>query len=101
MVAGISSSEPTTVPINGEYRVNVDKYVLPRPSNVATLGDIANTNTDCANPMYQSKTLNTPSPLHIVTDATGAIWLMVGIDSGFEGASHIYYQSIRITATPM
>ena len=48
------------------------------------LGNIAGTNTDCSRPRFEWKTLTSPAPLMARSDATGTLWLMFGIDSGFE-----------------
>ncbi|MBA2557859.1 MAG: hypothetical protein H0V12_11040, partial [Chloroflexi bacterium] len=37
---------------------------------------------------------------HIVrTDRRGHLWLLVGIDSGFEGATTLYFQTIEVSLT--
>ena len=34
------------------------------------------------------------------TDASGRLWLVVGVDSGFEGSTSVYITSIRVAFTP-
>jgi hypothetical protein len=36
----------------------------------------------------------------VTADETGAIWFIVGTDSGFEGLTTLYYDAISITLAP-
>jgi hypothetical protein len=38
---------------------------------------------------------NSNTPMKVFSNADGEIWLVVGIDSGFEGITRIYYDRIR------
>ncbi|NOU20034.1 MAG: hypothetical protein HOO91_20950 [Bacteroidales bacterium] len=39
---------------------------------------------------------NTDSPISITTNALGEFWLMIAIDSGYEGITTLYFKSINI-----
>lgn len=102
--AGASPYEPLPFTAsNGFLVMNVDKgnqHVGGPAASVA--GDITN-GTPC-NPrvspyitiqrVHQHTTEVTASP-------AGELWLLVGTDSGFEGRTTYYYQSIKVTLTPV
>jgi len=99
---GASPVEPLTVLANGQFQMNIDKGNQANSGKDAlALGNIANSNTNCNDWRYESKTLSPSSPLQVTTDGGGSIWFLFGIDSGFESASNIYYQSVRVTASPI
>jgi hypothetical protein len=89
------SSEPQTVLLadNDNYRMNIE-------GNALVLGNLASSNTDCSNLVYQTKRLSSPTPLNVSSDAEGSLWILFGIDSGFEAASNLYYQSAVVVAVP-
>jgi hypothetical protein len=98
--AGATAVEPMTILLGSYYTMNIDKgNQVTGGKNALALGDIGNTNTDCINLRYERKTLASTSPLEVTTDASGDLWFLFGMDSGFEGTSHIYYQSISVVAT--
>lgn len=98
---GASSSEPQTVLLAGHYQMNVDKGNQSKGgSNALVLGDLANSNMDCLNRVYRTKVLSSPTSLNVSTDAEGSLWILFGIDSGFEAASNLYYLSAVISAIP-
>lgn len=101
--AGASTVEP--VPLiaeDGNYRLNVDKGNQAQGGRDAVVvGDLANGDTDCANPSYRLKRLaNEPGSLDATSDKDGALWLFVGTDSGFEATSTPFYSEIAISLTP-
>lgn len=99
--AGAAPVEPLTVAIDSQYQMNIDKGNQARGGkNAVVLGNIAGSNTDCNRPRFEWKTLTGADALKARSDATGSLWIMFGIDSGFEGASEIYYRSATITALP-
>ena len=98
--AGAAPVEPLTVAVDTEYQMNNDKGNQARGGkNAVVLGNIAGTNTDCNRPRFEWKTLTSATPLMARSDATGTLWLMFGIDSGFEDTSEIYYRSATISAS--
>ena len=39
-------------------------------------------------------------PLTVTADASGRVWLVVGIDSGFEGTTSVYITSVKVDVDP-
>ena len=66
------------------------------------LGDIAVTGLPCDASKYQSKVVSSSvsKNLTFTTDASGAVWIFIGTDSGFEGKTTLYYQNIELNFTP-
>ena len=99
--AGASLTEPATVEEGGYFQMNIDKGNQATPGPEAlNLGNLAGTNTDCANPVFAEKTLRSENPLDVTTDTSGALWLLLGTDSGYEARSELYYRSAEITLRP-
>jgi hypothetical protein len=38
--------------------------------------------------------------LTVTTTASGRLWLVVGVDSGFEGTTSVYVTSVRVAIDP-
>jgi hypothetical protein len=95
VVVATSSSEPQTQ-FNGlEYRMNIERGNQSQSGrDGVVVGNIANTVQDCGPRRWETKSLATPipSPLIIRADDRGEAWFLVGIDSGFESFSRVYYQ---------
>ncbi len=99
--AGASVVEPLTIEEDGEFRMNVDKGNQAATGvDALTIGDVAGTNTDCDNTAFEEKTLSSENPLDVTTDSEGALWLLLGTDSGYEARTEIYYRRAEITTTP-
>jgi len=94
--AGATSIEPLPVE-NSEsyYRMNIDKGNQSQSGNdMVVLGDFSN---DTESDTYQLKLVSNTSGLDVESDENGEIWLIVGTDSGFEGTTTIYINSIHVT----
>jgi len=96
--AGAVSVEPTRVLNTTEnwYRMNIDKGNQSIGGiDMKVIGDFAN-GTD--QNVYKIKQLTTTSPLNVKANQQGEIWLVIGTDSdsGFEGLTTIYYNSIQV-----
>jgi hypothetical protein len=87
---------------SGGYRLNVDKGNQSSDgANAQVVGDIANSSRECNRPSYQRITRdNRDRPFRITTDGQGQLWLLVGTDSGFEGATALYYDTLRVVLEP-
>ena len=98
--AGLTVAEPGRF-VDGLsfYRMTVDKgNQSTGGSDAVVLGNIANSNTDCSNFVYELKELSGGFPAFTVrTDGTGSLWWMVGTDSGFEATTTLYYTRIAVT----
>lgn len=100
--AGASRVEPVTVQAAGEFRMNIDKGNQTQSGEDAlAIGDLANSRADCADGGFEEKTLDSADRLVVQTDANGALWILFGIDSGFEAGSELYYVDATVTATPL
>jgi hypothetical protein len=76
------------------YRMNIDKGNQSiGGSDMKVIGDFGN-GTD--QNVYKIKQLTTAIPLNVKANQQGEIWLVIGTDSGFEGITTIYYNSIQI-----
>ncbi len=99
--AGASTVEPLAEEDSNRYlRMNIDKGNQSRGGeSMVVLGNVAH--PEVANNEYRVKTLNdTNLPLSVNTDSEGAVWLIAGTDSGFEGLSRLYYDRIAYTLSP-
>ncbi len=96
--AGVSSVEPMTEEDSNRWlRMNIDKGNQANGGqSMVVVGDVAH--PDVVNREYRIKTLdNIDLPLSVNSDSEGRVWLIVGTDSGFEGPSALYYDSIFYT----
>ncbi len=94
--AGAVSIEPIKVLNTSEnwFRMNIDKGNQSiGGTDMKVIGDFAN-GTD--QNVYKIKQLATVTPLNVKANQQGEIWLVIGTDSGFEGVSTIYYNSIQV-----
>lgn len=87
---------------SGHYRLNVDKGDQSMGgANAQVVGNIANDSTDCASPSYRRITRdNRADPFRINSDSQGQLWLLLGTDSGFEGTTALYVDTIRVVLEP-
>lgn len=107
--AGASATGPEAHldPATGCYLMNVDKGLGNSGGGDAAslIGHIANglsaDEIDMANPPYVSLQRSHVHTHVVAASPTGELWLLVGTDSGFEGLTGIYYQSIAVTLEPV
>ena len=89
------------------YLMTVDKGGGNSGSGPAAseTGHIANGLTpeeiDMMNPPYMSLERHHVHEYTVTANSNGELWLLVGTDSGFEGLTGIYYQSISATLEPL
>jgi hypothetical protein len=89
-IAETEDSEP------GFLRLNVDKGQQSQGGgHAAVLGDIANGETDCTEPVYRRKVLEGET-VTVRSSPDGTLWLLVGTDSGFEGRTGIYFLGAEV-----
>lgn len=76
------------------FRMNIDKgNQSVGGADMKVISDFANgTNQN----IYTLKKVTTTSPINVTANQQGEIWLIVATDSGFEGITTIYYNSIQI-----
>ncbi len=101
--AGASGIEPQTVlESNGDYRMNIDRGNQAESGNQAlNMGDISTSVKDCSDWMFEAKNLKGSSRLEVVSDSKGDIWIMIGMDSGYEAFSKVYLVSASASFRPL
>ena len=107
--AGASTVEPEVYldSDTGHHLMSVNKGSGNSGNGTAAsvTGDIANglsaDEIDMENPPYVSLTRQHEHQWTVNASQDGELWLLVGTDSGFEGLTGIYYQSIAVTLSPV
>jgi len=87
----------------GYYLLNIDKGSGNSGNGTAAsvIGDVANGLSAEENPRYISLIRQDEHQYTVTASQDGELWLLVGTDSGFEGLTGIYYQSIAVTLSPV
>lgn len=102
--AGASPYEPLPfLASNGMLVMNVDKGNQGVGGPAASVaGNIAN-GTPCNSGVSPYVTIQRvhQHTTEVAASPAGELWLLVGTDSGYEGRTTYYYQSIKVTLTPM
>jgi len=103
--AGAVNREPELVTDDIDWlRLNIDKgNQATEGEDMINLGTIANPNIDLetfTGDEYAIMNLNNQMiPFTVTSGKDGSIWVLVGSDSGFEGATTLYYDAIEIHLT--
>ncbi len=94
--AGVTLTEPLKIPtLKGDYRMNIDKANQAQPgTDMDTIGHVGVTDTTTVFTLIHRS--NATHPFTITTDATGAVWVCIGTDSGFEALTELYYKEIKV-----
>jgi hypothetical protein len=97
---GATTQQPEVAASMGMMRLNIDQGNQSSSGSDATvIGNIASSQTDCTDDKYELKILNNEeAPFEVYTDGDGAVWAIVGTDSGFEGTTGIYFTHLQILA---
>ena len=102
--AGSSVVEPESVVMGDALRMNIDiGNQTTGGADAIALGDFANSQL-CGSgpPTYALKTLSSATgQFELTTDGSGAAWIIVGTDSGFEATTAIYWTRIAAVFEPM
>lgn len=95
-VGAVSVAPLNTPDSDNWYRPNFNSELQSRLSNdtIQMVGTIG-VGEDATEYLLINRN-NKNSPLRVTTNNKGEIWVMMGIDSGFEGTTTLYYKSIRI-----
>jgi hypothetical protein len=100
---GATGREPRVVLAEDQhYRMTVDignQSHGGRDASVA--GNISTPSTDCRgdSPFMTIERVHV-HPFSVTANQFGELWLLIGTDSGFEGITSLYYQSVSVTLTP-
>lgn len=101
--AGGSPEEPRAALVSDDYRMNVDKGQQSQGGPAATVaGNVSTGSTNCSGdaPFMTLERLHQHS-FPVTSNAESELWLLVGTDSGFEGKTRLYYQSISVVLQPV
>lgn len=94
VIAAASAAEPKAVTTNGDVRLNIDHGNQGTAGAASlVLGNIAN-GLPCGSTSYASKLLRNGTGVKVKTDGEGKVWVLMGIDSGFEATTSIYLQNV-------
>lgn len=97
--AGILNKEPVPIVVSDGgsryYRMNIDKgNQSAGGSDVKKLGNIAK--PDSSQDGYQR--VNMEYNAKVKANAKGELFLLIGVDSGFEGLTTLYFDDVNVTA---
>ncbi|MBK7259548.1 MAG: T9SS type A sorting domain-containing protein [Ignavibacteriae bacterium] len=93
--AGAVMDEPMKVQDGGNYRMNIDKGdQSQRGADMDTIGHAGVTDTTTAYTMIRRT--NAAHPCTVTADASGAVWICIGTDSGFEATTTLYFDRITV-----
>ena len=104
--AGVNGALPETrIDLDGNVRMTVDKGNQSTGGPAASpAGNIANglacDSVDPGDAPYRSVVRDHVHTALAVPDAAGDLWALVGIDSGFEGRTEIYFERVAVNLTP-
>lgn len=100
--AGSVNYEPVVIEdSSGWLRMNINKgNQASEGQDMINIGTLANPNIDLntfTGAEYAIMNLNNQERLfNVTTDSQGRIWVIVGTDSGFEGLTTVYFDSIVV-----
>jgi hypothetical protein len=102
--AGATAIEPDVVKdADGWLRVNIDKgNQANEGKDMVITGDMANPNitSETAGSYERMEQSSGGREFEVTADEDGVIWLIVGTDSGFEGMTTLYYDTISVLLEP-
>lgn len=92
---GATATEPEKeLDEDGFLRLDIDKNNQSQSGeDMIVIGNFAN-GTD--NNIYTLKTLSNSTPFRATSSDEGTLWLLVGTESGFEGTTTVYYNTIEV-----
>ena len=93
--AGGTAMEPVPVEEGDDIRMNINKGNQSQGGeDMVVLGNIGIPGDAFEYQLIQRNNLQ--NPVNIRTDSNGSLWLIIGTDSGFEGATTLYYNTIEV-----
>jgi heat shock protein HslJ len=102
---GATTIEPLVEedPTDGWLRMNIDKgNQANEGEDMINIGDMANPNlTPASAGNYELMEQHSSGRnFEVTADENGSVWFIVGTDSGFEGLTTLYYDTISVILTP-
>jgi hypothetical protein len=102
MIGAASDVEPKTILKAGRNELNIDRGNQAGGGTAGqALGTLGNSVLNCGPQVNEIKTVKSAVPLVAKSDAAGKIWLLLGMDSGFEAASHVSFTQMTVDAVPV
>jgi hypothetical protein len=96
--AGGSTIEPMPIEVEGagnNIRMNIDKGGQSEGGeDMVVLGNIGIPGNEFVYQLIERS--NPQNPVPITTDSNGNLWLIIGTDSGFEGTTTLYYNTVEV-----
>lgn len=92
-----STEQPKNEIIDGMHRLNIDIGNQSQSGiNGQSVGNVAN-GIDCMeDEQLKEIERSTETQIDVQTDSLGGFWMMVGTDSGFEGLTYYYINSLTV-----
>ncbi|MBS9525617.1 hypothetical protein KI659_16485 [Litoribacter alkaliphilus] len=94
--AGAVNYEPLAEPdADGYLQMNLDKgNQAADGADMYDMGTVGIEGEEFAYTLISRQNIN--RPLRVNTDDQGSLWLIFGTDSGFEGLTELYYNSVKV-----
>ena len=98
---GATSFQPVLTIDENHFRLSADLGAQAQDGRhgvgIGTIG-VANA---CLDQQFQMKQLATATKQPFArADRNGHLWIIIGVDSGYEGLMQVYFTSLRVTLTP-
>lgn len=102
---GASTDQPVPIDEEGYTRLSIDKGNQSQGGADADVAGVIANGIPCEEALESGQpfamvtwehTLERP----VMTDGEGRLWLLVGTDSGFEGRTELYYDTVEVVLTP-
>lgn len=90
--------EPNDTPLEGDdyIRMNIDKANQQQDgSDAIVIGNVGN-GTACE-AAWRMKRLVSTKDFEVTSDISGAVWILIGTESGFEGLSELVYTRVLVS----
>lgn len=102
---GATTVEPVPIQEDGQTRLNVDKGDQSEGGEDAEVAGVIANGIPCeeaieADYPYAMVTWEETLDNPVTTDDEGELWLFVGVDSGFEGRTDLWYDTVEVVLTP-
>jgi heat shock protein HslJ len=88
---------------DGWLRMNIDKgNQASEGEDMINIGDMANPNitSETAGAYERMEQNSSGRDFEVTADENGVVWFIVGTDSGFEGLTTLYYDTITVVLAP-
>lgn len=96
---GGTTAEPMPVVMEDDIRMNIDKGGQSLGGkDMVVVGTIGIAGDQSKYTLIQRD--NGQNPVEVTADSNGSLWVIVGTDSGFEGTTRLYYNTIEVKLVP-